>query len=48
MSIRLNKIVKELNVGVSTAVEYLQKLGYTDVEVNPNARITDEQYNKIG
>jgi translation initiation factor IF-2 len=47
MSIRLNKIVKELNVGVSTAVEYLQKQGFSDLVPDPNARITDEQYNML-
>src|SRR5574344_76148 len=42
--IRLNKVTKDLNVGVKTIVEFLQKKGYTDVDDNPNAKITDEQY----
>ncbi len=44
MSIRLNKVTKECNVGLQTAVEFLQKKGFTDIEVNPNTKITDEQY----
>ncbi len=43
MSIRLNKIARDLNVGIQTAVEFLQKKGFT-VEANPNTKITDEQY----
>jgi len=42
-SIRLNKVVKDLNVGLSTAVEFLRKKGYA-VEENPNFKISDDQY----
>lgn len=41
--IRLNKVAKELNVGVSTLVEYLNKRG-NEVENNPNAKISTAQY----
>ncbi len=44
MSIRLNKVTKECNVGLQTAVEFLQRKGFTDVESNPNAKISEEQY----
>lgn len=47
MSIRLNKATKECNVGVQRAVEFLQKKGFTDVEANPNTRITEEQYEML-
>ena len=47
MSIRLNKVTKECNVGIQTAVEFLQKKGFTDVEANPNTKITDEQYQML-
>ena len=40
---RLNKVTKELNVGLQTCVDFLQKKGYT-VENSLNAKITDEQY----
>ncbi|MBQ7572098.1 MAG: translation initiation factor IF-2 [Bacteroidaceae bacterium] len=47
MSIRLNKATKECNVGLQTAVEFLQKKGFTEVEANPNSRITEEQYEML-
>ena len=47
MSIRLNKVTKECNVGIQTAVEFLQKKGFKDVEPNPNTKITDEQYDLL-
>ena len=44
MSIRLNKVTKEFNIGLQTAVEFLQKKGFSEVEDNPNYKITEEQY----
>ena len=44
MSIRFNKVTKEFNIGLQTAVEFLQKKGFGDVEANPNYKITEEQY----
>lgn len=43
MTIRLNKVTRDLNVGISTVVEFLQKKGYS-VEANPNTKISEEQY----
>ncbi|RGN39221.1 translation initiation factor IF-2 [Bacteroides oleiciplenus] len=43
MTIRLNKVTRDLNVGISTVVEFLQKKGFA-VEANPNTKITEEQY----
>lgn len=43
MTIRLNKVTRDLNVGIATVVEFLQKKGFT-VEANPNTKITEEQY----
>ncbi len=40
---RLSKVTKELNVGLQTCVDFLQKKGHT-VENSLNAKITDEQY----
>ena len=40
---RLSKVTKELNVGLQTCVDFLQKKGY-DVENSLNAKINDEQY----
>ena len=43
MTIRLNKVTRDLNVGITTVVKFLQKKGYT-IEASPNAKITEEQY----
>ena len=43
MAIRLNKVTRDLNVGIATVVDFLQKKGY-EVEANPNYKINDEQY----
>ncbi len=43
MTIRLNKVTRDLNVGITTVVEFLQKKGHT-IEASPNAKITEEQY----
>ena len=40
---RLSKVTKELNVGLQTCVDFLQKKGHT-VENSLNAKINDEQY----
>ena len=42
MTIRLNKVTRDLNVGIATVVEFLQKKGHT-VEANPNTKISEEQ-----
>ena len=46
MTIRLNKVTRDLNVSISTAVEFLQKKGFA-VEENPNTKITDEQFDLL-
>ena len=43
MTIRLNKVTRDLNVGITTVVEFLQKKGHV-IEASPNAKITEEQY----
>ena len=47
MSVRLNKVTKEFNIGLQTAVEFLQKKGFTEVEANPNYKISDEEFNLL-
>ena len=44
MSIRLSKAIKECNVGLQTAVDFLNKKGSGEVEANLNTKISDEQY----
>ncbi|MBR3432336.1 MAG: translation initiation factor IF-2 [Bacteroidaceae bacterium] len=47
MSVRLNKVTKEFNIGLQTAVEFLQKKGFSEVEANPNYKISDEEFNLL-
>ena len=42
-TIRLNKVAKEFNVGISSLVEFLIKKNY-QIENSPNAKISDEMY----
>ena len=44
MPIRLNKVTKDFNVGISTIAEFLKKKGLGEIDQNPNAKISDEQY----
>ena len=46
MAIRLNKVTRDLNVGIATVVEFLQKKGHT-IEASLNAKITEEQYAEL-
>ena len=41
--IRINKVVKELNIGITTLTEFLKKKGF-DVEASPNSKISEEAY----
>ena len=43
MSIRLGKTLKDLNIGLSTAVEFLAKKGQK-IESSPNYKLTDDQH----
>ncbi len=43
---RLSKIARELNVGITTIVEYLHKKGH-HIESDPNTKISPEQYNLL-
>ncbi|MBE6300080.1 MAG: translation initiation factor IF-2 [Bacteroidales bacterium] len=42
--IRLNKVARDLNVGIQTLIDFLQKNGYADETFTPNTQIGDEQY----
>lgn len=46
MSIRLNKVIKEFNVGLQTVVDFLAKKGH-QVNAAPSEKITDEQYDLL-
>ena len=48
MSIRLNKALRELNIGLQTAVEFLSKkndLG--EVKAEPSFKLSDQQYKAL-
>ena len=44
MSIRLNKAIRELNIGLQTAADFLKKKYGIEGTDNPNLKLTDEQY----
>ncbi len=46
MSIRLNKAIRELNIGIQTVSEFLEKKYGID-SVDPNLKLTDEQYSAL-
>ena len=43
MAVRLSKVAREFNVGLSTIVDYLQEKGIK-ISSDPNAKLTDDQY----
>lgn len=43
MPVKLNKVLKDLNVGLQTVVDFLHAKG-CEIESNPNVRIQDDQY----
>lgn len=48
MSIRLNKALRELNIGLQTAVEFLEnKKELGEVKAEPSFKISDEQYQTL-
>ena len=46
MSIRLNKVIKEFNVGLQTVVDFLTTKGF-EVKASPSEKISDAQYNLL-
>lgn len=46
MGVRINKVLKEFNVGLQTVIDFLAKKGFT-VKNDMNAKLTDEQYQII-
>ncbi len=41
--IRINKVLRELNISLDRAVEFLKTKGF-EIEASPNAKISDEEY----
>ena len=46
MAVRLSKVAREFNVGLSTIVDYLQNKGIK-ISSDPNAKLTEEQYGLV-
>lgn len=44
--IRINKVLKEFNIGLGTLVEFLSRKGF-EVEANPGAQISGEEYELV-
>ena len=47
MAIRINKAIKELNIGFQVALDFLREKGYTDVEESIFTKLSDEQYQAL-
>lgn len=45
-NIRINKVLKEFNIGMGTLVEFLRKKGF-NIEANPNAKLTGDEYSLV-
>lgn len=41
--IRINKVLRELNISLDRAVDFLKEKGH-EIESSPNAKISDEEY----
>ena len=46
MAVRLSKVAREFNVGLSTIVEFLHNKG-SKISSDPNAKLTDEEYDML-
>ncbi|AWH83988.1 translation initiation factor IF-2 [Flavobacterium album] len=45
-AIRINKVLRELNISLDRAVEFLKDKGFA-IEASPNAKISGEEYNTL-
>jgi translation initiation factor IF-2 len=45
-AIRINKVLRELNISLDRAVEYLKDKGHV-IDASPNAKISNEEYNAL-
>jgi translation initiation factor IF-2 len=45
-TIRINKVLRELNISLDRAVDFLKEKGIT-VELNPNAKISEDEYSTL-
>ena len=45
-NIRINKVVKDFNIGMGTLVEFLKKKGF-EIDATPNAKISPEAFDLV-
>lgn len=45
--IKLNKAIKDFNIGLNTAVEFLRGQGFSDITGDINSRISEDQYEAL-
>jgi len=45
-AIRINKVLRELNISLDRAVEFLKDKGHV-IEASPNAKISGQEYNAL-
>lgn len=45
--IRINKVLRELNISLDRAVDFLKEKGHHDIESSPNAKISQVEYNLL-
>ncbi|MHC5200921.1 translation initiation factor IF-2 [Myroides sp. LJL119] len=46
-AIRINKVLRELNISLDRAVDFLKGKGYEITDATPNAKISKEEYNVL-
>ena len=44
--IRINKVLRELNISLDRAVEFLKDMGHA-IDASPNAKISSEEYSAL-
>lgn len=45
-AIRINKVLRELNISLDRAVDFLKDKGF-NIESSPNAKISGQEYNAL-
>ena len=45
-AIRINKVLRELNISLDRAVDFLKTKGF-EIEASPNAKISDDEYTAL-
>jgi DNA-binding MarR family transcriptional regulator len=46
-TIRIGKLARKLNISISDIVKHLKKIGYDNIDSNPNQKITNEMLTSL-